>query len=415
MHFFIYLAILILSIHPVNAHLHDDSETDKVFNYKTPKNIEPYPAIEHAEEYYGCSGHLRTGFIQTSINTTKNTSASALAAELGCGYRLNSHIKAHLGLFGVLDSGLNSHNDSNIHPDFFNASKDSYLMLGEAVLTLSYANLEAYLGRQSFDSPHLDGDDLRMVANLFEAYLIDYHFNPEIYFGTGFIREASGWENGANSAEFISIGEALGGQEAGAWVNWLSYTQANLTSELWLYLIPEHLNIVYAELNHSGQIHENIAYNLGFQYDWGQSIGNAELGEIENHTVGIMGAISSMGFTATAAYNQNFGKSSALASVGGGAFFTSLEDQTLDAVTANAAHSFLIGLDYTLNPAINIGFAMGEFSAKHHAEYQTQEFNYFINYNWHDTLTAELIYAVVDDKNSPADTNQFRAIITYRY
>jgi hypothetical protein len=372
-------------------------------------------AIDHQEEYYSCSGYLRTGFIQTQVRTVETTSATAMAAELGCGYRLNAHIKAHLGLFGVLNYGLNSHHNDNVHQEFFNANKDSYLMLGEAVLTLSYKNFEAYLGRQNFDSPHLDSDDLRMVANLFEAYLIDYHFSDDFYLGAGFIRKVSGWENGVNASHFVSIGEALGGKNSGAWVSWLNYKQSNLTSNIWFYLIPNHLVMTYGELIISNQLIEDISYSLGLQYDWGHSIGRAELGNIESHTLGIMGAISVKGLTLTAAYNKNFGKSAALASIGGGAFFTSLEDQTLDAVTGKETQSYLISLDYSLNDSLNFGVAAGEFRAANKTDYQIQEINYFINYNWNNTLTAELIYAAIDDKNSGEDTNQLRAILTYRY
>jgi len=415
MQVFISFLLLTVVVSPVYAHLHGDEVQDKVFNTKSPDNIKTNQPIEHQEEYYGCSGYLRTGFIQTQIHKVNTTAASAIAAELGCGYRFNPHIKAHLGLFGVLDSGLNSHNDNNLHQDFFNARKDSYLLLGEAVLTLSYENIDLSLGRQNFESPHLDSDDLRMVANLFEAYLIDYHLSDNVSLGVGFIREASGWENGVDAAQFVSIGDALGGKDSGAWVSWLDYEHRHFTSNLWLYLIPNHLIIAYGELNFNHQLTEEIAYNLGVQYDWGKSIGNAELGDIESHTMGIMGAISVTGLTLTAAYNKNFGKSGALASVGGGAFFTSLEDQTLDAVTGKETQSYLLGLDYVINDALNFGVMFGEFSATNKQDYQTQELNFFINYTWHNKFTIELIYASIDDKNAIADTKQLRTIITYRY
>ena len=193
------------------------------------------------------------------------SSASAIAGELGCGYRLNSYIKAHLGLFGVYDIGLNSRNDDNIHTEFYNRKKDSYLMLGEAVLTLSYGDFEAHLGRQDFDSPHLDGDDLRMMANLFEAYLVDYHFSNNLYFGAGFIREASGWKNGGDLSHFIPIGEAFGGKDGNAWPSWLTFEEENFTSNAWLYLIPDHLTVFYGELIYSNSLTPEISYDVALQ------------------------------------------------------------------------------------------------------------------------------------------------------
>ena len=415
MNIFIYLSLLFLAISPAYGHLHGDQEQDKVFNYRSPGQIEPYQAVEHEEEYYGCGGYLRAGFIQTKIRSVDTSSASAIAGELGCGYRLNSYVKAHFGVFGVLDMGLNSHNDKNIHSEFFNRKKDSYLTLGEAVLTLSYGDVETHLGRQNFDSPHLDSDDLRMVANLFEAYLVDYHFSDELYFGTGFIRGASGWENGGDLSHFIPIGEALGGREGNVWLSWLAYEEENFSSNAWFYLISDHLTIFYGEFIYSNLLIPEISYNFALQYDWGHDSGAARLGEINAHTLGFMASISGYDFTLTTAVNKNFGRTGAVASVGGGPFFTSLEDQTLDAATGENTQSFLFSVEYEFNSELSLGVAMAEFKAIDKKDYQTEEIDFFLNYNWNDKLTTELMYAVVDDKNSSEDTDQIRAIITYRY
>jgi len=411
---FFYFVVFFFHFHSASAHLHGEQEQQKVFNYKSPENIEPYTAVEHGEPYYGCGGYLRVGFIHTA-QPDIDTSASALSGELGCGYQLNPFIKGHLGVFGVLGTGFNRRYDENIHADFFNRHKDGYLLLGEAVLTLSYKNFEAHLGRQNFDSPHFDGDDLRMVANLFEAYLFDYHLNEEFYFGTGVIREASGWENGGNSSNFISIGQALGGQEAPVWLSWASYEEQDRSGNAWFYFIPNHLAILYGELMYRDKFSTDIAYNLGFQYEWGQDIGAAHLGEINAHTLGAMFAVSAYDFTLTAAYNQNFGNTGAMASVGGGPFFTSLEDQTLDAVTGKDTHSLLLSMEYALSSSVDTGIAFGEFKAANKKIYHTQELNFFVNYNWQDKITTELMYALIEDKNALSNTHQIRAILTYRY
>ncbi len=409
------LFLFFLAVNSAHAHLHAGGDADTVYNYKSPYNIKPYQAVEHEEEYFGCSGFLRAGFLQTKIRSVDTSSANALGGELGCGYQLNSHIKAHVGLFGVLDVGLNSQNDDNIHPEFFNRKKDSFLMLGEAVLTLSYGDFEAHLGRQNFDSPHLDSDDLRMVGNLFEAYLIDYHYSDELYFGAGFVREASGWENGGDLSHFIPIGEALGGKGGGAWLSWLAYEEEHVSGNAWFYYIPDHLTIFYGELLYSQSITPEISYSIAMQYDWGQDSGTTKSGEVDAHTLGFMASISGYDFTLTAAYNKNFGNTGAIASVGGGAFYTSMEDQTLDAATGNDTQSMLFGVEYELNSNLSLGVNLAKFRAVDKNDYKTEEINYFVNYNWNDKLTVELMYAAIDDKNSSEDTDQIRAIITYRY
>jgi hypothetical protein len=261
----------------------------------------------------------------------------------------------------------------------------------------------------------LDGDDLRMVGNLFEAYLIDYHYSDELYFGAGFVREASGWENGGDLSHFIPIGEALGGKGGGAWLSWLAYEEEHVSGNVWFYYIPDHLTIFYGELLYSQFITPEISYSIAMQYDWGQGSGTERLGEVDAHTLGFMASISGYDFTLTAAYNKNFGNTGAIASVGGGAFYTSMEDQTLDEAKGDDTQSVLFGVEYELNSNLSLGVNLAKFRAVDKNDYKTEEINYFVNYNWNDKLTVELMYAAIDDKNSSEDTDQIRAIITYRY
>lgn len=406
-----FLSILLFLATPVYAHLHGHEEHDNTpFNFKSPEDSIFSQAIEHLKERNNCGGYLRTGFIQTD-----RQSATAIAGEFGCEYLLNPYIKVHVGIFASYDPGLNSDNDQNIQGDFFNQKKDSYLIVGEAALTLSYKNFDAHLGRQHFDSPHLDGDDLRMISNLFEAYLLDYHHSDSLYLGAGFVREVSGWENGANASQFVSIGEGLGGKSNGAWLSWINYQEGGFSTDSWFYLIPDHLSIFYTELIYSKELTDTLSYSLGFQYDWGHDIGNARLGHVNAHTFGIMAAIAWSDFTFTAAYNHNFGKTGAVTSIGGGPFFTSLEDQTLDAVSGTDTESSLLSIEYAVNEYISLGSAVGQFNATTFSDYNKEELNIFININWKETLSTELMYAVTNDKNSEPDMHQIRAILTYRF
>jgi hypothetical protein len=373
------------------------------------------PVFAATETTFDCGGYLRAGFIHTKIRHLETQTANALAAKLACDYRLNSHIKAFIGTYGVVDTGLNPNKDNNVHGEFFNSYKDSYLILGEAALVLNYQNFELSLGRQPIESPHMDSDDLRMVPNLFEAYLGKYSLNDSMQLGIGFIRQASGWANGVNQSHFVAIGEAFGGKNSGAWVSWAEYEQAIISTKAWFYFIPNHLTLVYSEFLFKGDLTDDISYDLGVQYEWGHSIGSEKIDVVNNHTLGIMGAISIQNFTLTATYNKNIGDSSAIASLGAGPFFTALEDQTLDAVEGKNAHAFSLALEYEIHSSLTLGVAAGEFKAQQTQQYKTQEINYFLNYHWNAAFSAEIIYATIDDRNSPEEMNQFRAILTYQY
>ena len=56
-----------------------------------------------------------------------------------------------------------------------------------------------------------------------------------------------------------------------------------------------------------------------------------------------------------------------------------------------------------------------KFNASEKNDYNKEELNVFINYNWNQTVAAEIMYAVVDDLNSEPDLHQVRVILTYQY
>lgn len=411
--FKLFFTLLLFITYPVFADdepLHGGAQLSEPFNFKSPDDNEPYQAAEHIETQVGCGGYARVGFIETNQD-----SAFAVGGELGCGYRFNEYFKVHLGLFGSLDPGLNSQTDDNIQDDFFNDKKDSYLIVGEAVLTVEFENFDAHLGRQRFDSPHMDADDLRMVPNLFEAYLLDYNFSDELKGGAGFVREAAGWENGANISQFVSVGEAFGGEDSGAWVSWLTYQQQQLTSDTWFYYIPDHLTILYTELNYSDQITDSVSYSFGLQYDWGSDTGNAKISHVDAHTVGVMLSFSWLDLTFTSAYNKNFGDTGSIASIGGGPYFTSVEELTMDAVEGVDTQSVLLNVELELIDDLVVGAAVAKFEASNRADFNQEELNLYSQYSWKEKITAELMYAVVDDRNSGPDLHQIRAILTYQF
>ncbi len=402
--------ILLNTVLPVYAHIQEHEEQIKPGYTPFLQEEEVFSSVNFLKDQIPCNGYVRAGYIQTD-----HSSATALGGAVGCAYQLNSVIKTHLSLYASWSPGVNSENDENIQGEFFNSKQDSYLIVGEAYLTLSYEQFHARLGRQHFDSPHIDSDDLRMIPNLFEAYLLDTHVSDELAMGIGFVREAAGWENGANASQFVSIGEALGGESSGAWLSWLSYQHDIISSDSWFYYIPDHLTQFYSEFIMSDELSADFSYRLGLQYDWGKDAGNAKLGRVDAHTLGILSAITWSDLTLTAAYNKNFGNTGALASVGGGPFFTSVEDQTLDVVEGVDAESILLSVEYHLNDFVDLGVMAGKFSASNKKDYNKEELNVFINFNWGEIVDAEVLYAVVDDLTPGPDWHQVRAIVTYHY
>ncbi|GAW86887.1 conserved hypothetical protein [Bathymodiolus platifrons methanotrophic gill symbiont] len=373
--------------------------------------------IKHDLKYNGCNGFIRGGYIQTHTKTVSNQQAYGLGGELGCGVSWGPYFQLHASAFTAINPGFNSGNKDEIQGDFFDENKNSYITLGEAVMTLSYADLQAHLGPQRFNSPHMDQDDLRLLPNIFEAYLLDYHLNDEIYLGSGFIRTAKGWENNGNAADFIDIGEAFGGTGAQSWIAWGKYQQGYINASAWYYYIKDVQQIFFVDVTYQNSFNDYIFYDLGVQFDMGRSVGAQSIGEVGANTLGIYATISSYGMSFTTAYNKNFGQSAAVNSVGGGPFFTSMEQMTMDAVNAKNAQALLFNLEYQpyFIESMNIGVAAGDFQGGNAADFHTQEFNTYLSYQYNQMITVDIMYAYIKDLQADLVTDQLRVILGFQF
>jgi hypothetical protein len=376
---------------------------------------EPFSAMEHFDEQAGCGGYARAGYIRSKLGSPKTLAASAVGGEFSCFFALNSNAKIHLAFFGSLDTGLNHDDDNRIHGDFFDADKDSYLLFGEAHLSLSYNSFEAHLGRQQLDTPHMGSDDLRIVPNLFEAYMVEFHLTDNLHAGVGFVRTMAGWENGADQAHFESVGDAFGGDGDKSWLGWLTHESALFDSNLWYYHVADNVKIVYADIIHTGLFSNGVEYSLGLQGDWGEDIGKSNMGAVEARTWGATTTLTYRKLSAALAYNKNNSNKGALPSLGGGPFFTSMEDQTLDAISGKKAEAILVALEYAATSNFTVGTALGQFNASDKSIYDVEELDIYLTYSWKEHTSIELTYAQVNNKNLSGKDEQLRLIASYNY
>jgi hypothetical protein len=172
-------------------------------------------------------------------------------------------------------------------------------------MTLSYGDLQAHLGPQRFNSPHMDQDDLRLLPNIFEAYFIDYHIDDEFYIGSGFVRTAKGWENNDDAKKFVDIGEAFGGTGALSWLAWGKYQQGSIDANVWYYYIKDVQQIFFMDITYQDRINDIFFYELGGQFDLGRSIGSQSIGLVDANTLGAYATIGAYGVSFTTAYNKN--------------------------------------------------------------------------------------------------------------
>ena len=121
-----------------------------------------------------------------------------------------------------------------------------------------------------------------------------------------------------------------------------------------------------------------------------------------------------------AAYNKENGQTGATGlSLGGGAFFTSMEDQTLDAI-GGVGEAWIIGAGFHLSTfgidGLDAGVAYGEFKAEDTSLYSTNEIDTIMDYKYNNAFSVSVAFALIDLKtDSTKDYSQFRIISNYNF
>ena len=411
-----------LSLESINAESNVSSTVEEMqqpIEVRSVRSIlSGYDPLEHTR------GQVRAGYIHFSEEGTTNTTAYALAGHVHFSTQRWNGLMLGAEAYTVLNLG-NQQNNSDLNNDFFDVNGKSFILLSQVYLDGKWGNTEIKLGRQSLDTPHADSDDLRMIPNYFEVYRITNTDVDDMTLSAGFIHKMAGWENGVDSSEFVQVGEVLGADQKMDGIYYAAATYEgikDLSLSLWYYNYNDIANVIYAETGYSLQLSKSISLILGLQFDGSQETGAALLGKQDAQTYGISleSDFTEIGVTVLAAYNHDNGDTGAMGlSLGGGPFFTSMEDQTLD-VIETAGSAWIIGAGYDLGKLgvenLIFGVAYGRFQADDSSLYESREIDTVLEYNFNDKITAVAAYASVDFKvNGMKDYDQFRVVANYNF
>ena len=368
-------------------------------------------------------GQLRAGYIHFKEEGNNATNAYAL------GGHAHFHTKRWYGLalglsaYGVVNLAKEQ-NDLHVNPDFFNDDGSSFAQLTEAYLDGIWGNTEIKLGRQILDTPHADSDDIRMIPNYFEAYTLSNTEIQDLSLKLGYIRKMAGWENAVNASEFVNIGETLGTQK----IDGVSYASASydgvkdLSLSLWYYHYVDIADVLYVEVGYELHVSDTLDITVGLQYDTSKQTGHALLQNQDANTFGIsMEFIAEdLGVHLLAAYNKDSSDTGASSlNLGGGALFTSMEDQTLDAI-GQAAQAWVLGVGYHFDAlgveGLNAGVAYGHFVADNASVYEVNELDIVFEYSFNEKFSLIAAYASIDfETQAMADYRQLRIITNYNF
>ncbi len=394
-------------------------ETQQPIEVRTVRGIlGEYDLMEHTK------GQLRAGYITFSEDDASRTSAYALGGHYHFNTKRWNGLMIGAEAYTVLNLGINQ-NDRNLNGDFFDKDGKSFILLSQAYLSGKWGNTEIRLGRQTLDTPHADSDDIRMIPNYFAAYTITNSDIDDLALSAGMIDRMAGWENGDDSSDFVDVGKTLGLNRN---IDGIYYASAmyegikDLSLSLWYYHYDNIANVVYAEAGYSYAFSKDTALILGLQYDGSHQTGASRLGkqDAETYGVSIEAQFEDLGITVLAAYNEDNGETGATGlSLGGGPFFTSMEDQTLDALETSGS-AWIIGAGYNFEKLgwddLSFGVAYGNFEADNASVYKSREIDAVLEYSFNDKVSATAAFTSVNFKvNRIEDYDQFRVIANYNF
>ena len=302
----------------------------------------------------------------------------------------------------------------------------SYNQLTQAYLSYRYEKLLLKAGRQIFDTPLADSDDIRMVPNSFEAY-------TALYEGDGFsvmlghfdrwqgvdVGLESKWvktgKDGANFGGLVYDGEIF---EANGWFyNFSNASQSDIAQGA----DANGNNSYYLDMGAHYHFNKDIYAHAVVQY-----LKQNELDE-SGVVAEIYGATAELvikGLGLNIGYNESTKKAGkhSFSGYGGGYLFTSMDAMILDEITEDRrAYAWVGGVSYALGE-VNFLYAYGDFSGDADstgAKAHITEQNIGCEYTHNDELTVAALYVIDKNKEYPQsqdfNNDNFRLLVAYNF
>jgi hypothetical protein len=303
--------------------------------------------------------NIRIGYVKDINHDVTNA--------IGLTYKYEQNITTNIEFGTALYStyAINNQNEATQFT-FLDTNNKGYSTLGELYINYSIDTTSIKIGRQALDTPHLDTDDIAMVSNSFEAIsIVDKSFKDT----TITLASVNKW-SGVDSPEVSKFTNIQNNKPLN--MIGIEYEGFNdIALSVWEYDL-EDTNYHYLELSYNIN-KTTISTQASLQGNGNEAFGIQIEQNINNLTL-------------TTAYNDVTGIVSN--GFGGGAFYTSSEDHTIDGVYNNDAYKVSGAYEFD-KLSVSIGYVDYKQSES--------ETDYCINYEANENLSLDLIYQDMDE------------------
>lgn len=356
-------------------------------------------SIDEAIKGGKVSGQIRAAYVDQDNAIGADTYGTSLGGQLK--YETGSWNDIKLGVAAYISQKIPFATGDNekANNDFFGNNADSYVYLGEAYVDYSVNDFSLRIGRQKIDTPLADTDDIRMLPNTFEAAIATYKgFEGSTLVG-GVVKRMAGYDSGNDISKFKKLDgvDSRGAAVAGI----VNESIENLSVQGWYYGIDNMANVLYTDATYAMELSEKSGVEVAAQF--------GDFNELQNSTIdgkvyGIGVAYNIDMLTVGAAYNKvNSDSGKAIVNgFGGGPYFTSMEEMTIDGLEDAKAYQFNAELDLSDAGAEGLRLAAlyGKFKGKAGGlDAKVSEFDVVLAYDINENVCADVSYATIDDKN----------------
>lgn len=351
-------------------------------------------------------GSLRSVYITNDYDAGGSTYGTSVGGNIKYETAPWNNLTFGAGIYLSQKIGFATGSGEHATTEIFDDNGKSYAYLAEAYIDYTADNFTFRLGRQLIDTPFADTDTIRMNPNTFEAAIATYSGLDATMLMGGYITRWSGYDSGDDQSAF----KRLGGEGSNGTVVLGIQNESieNLRLQGWYYSVDKLADLYYADATYTIAFNEQIGLELGTQFAH-FSEGKDAAGIPTNIDGNVYGLKAELGigiFTVGAAYNRGTNGSGKAPTngFGGGPYMTSMEEWTIDGMKDPKA--------YQLNASVDLGCVgidgltlstlYGSFKSNP-MNVKVNEFDLIATYGISETLSADITYATIDDRNGNAD------------
>lgn len=356
-------------------------------------------SIDEAIKAGKVSGQVRAAYVDQDNAIGVDTYGTSLGGQLKYETGAWNDIKLGVAAYVSQKIPFATGDNDKANNDLFANNADSYVYLGEAYIDYSVNDFSLRIGRQKIDTPLADTDDIRMHPNTFEAAIATYKGFEGTTLVGGVVKRFAGYDSGNDISKFKKLDGADSHGAAVAGI--VNESIENLALQGWYYGIDNMANVFYTDATYALKLSETSGVEFAAQF--------GEFNELQNSTIdgkvyGAGAAYNIDMLTVGAAYNKVSSDSgqAIVNGFGGGPYFTSMEEMTIDGLEDAKAYQFNAELDMANIGAEGLKLAAlyGKFKGKTGGlDTRVSEFDVVLAYDINENLCADMSYATIDDKN----------------